>query len=111
VDGPIERSFLVDSGADMSMAPFSLFRWLGRRWRDGDRFPVRGIARRRDCELIGRVHDIDLVVPAAAILMRIPVVFVRGDAPYVLGRDVLFDAFRITFDPTGRRTIFELADR
>jgi hypothetical protein len=107
----IERLFLVDSGADTSMAPFALFRRLGRRWRDGERYPVRGIARRRDCQLIGRVHDVDLLIPAAGILMRVPIVFVRGDAPYVLGRDVLFEAFRITFDPTRRRTTFELVDR
>ena len=93
------------------MAPYSLFRELGLRWSDGARYPVTGIARRRDCVIIGRAHDVDLVIREAGILMRIPVIFVRGNAPYVLGRDVLFDVFRITFDPTSRRTTFEIVDR
>jgi hypothetical protein len=108
--GLIEQDFLIDRGADTSMAPYSLFRELGLRWSDGARFPVTGIARCRECTVIGRVHDVDLVIREAGILMRVPIVFVRGDAPYVLGRDVLFDALRITFDPARRRTIFELAD-
>jgi hypothetical protein len=110
-DGWIETAFLVDSGADTSMAPFELFELLGRRWRQGERLPVRGITRRRDCALIGRIHDVDLLIPAAGVFMRVPIVFVRGDAPYVLGRDVLFEAFRISFDPIGKRTTFELVDR
>jgi hypothetical protein len=93
------------------MAPFALFQRLGLHWADGVRFPVTGIARRRDCDLIGRIHDVDLLIPAAGILMRVPTVFVRAEAPYVLGRDVLFEAFRICFDPIGKRTTFELADR
>ena len=109
--GWTQTAFLVDSGADTSMAPFELFELLDRRWRQGERFPVRGIARRRDCALIGRIHDVDLLLRAAGVFMRVPIVFVRGDGPYVLGRDVLFEAFRITFEPTRRRTVFELADR
>jgi hypothetical protein len=33
--GFIERDFLVDSGADLSMAPHELCRQLGLRWQDG----------------------------------------------------------------------------
>ena len=110
-DGPVDQEFLIDNGADVSMAPLDLFGKLGLRWRAGLRFPVQGISRRRNCALVGRLHEIDLLIPAAGILMRIPVVFVRGDAPYVLGRDALFETFTITFDPLRRRTVFDLLDR
>ena len=107
----IPGEFLVDTGADVSMAPHELFEELDLRWHAGARFPIQGISRRRSCTLIGRLHEVDLLIPAASILMRVPMVFVRGDAPYVLGRDTFFEAFRIAFDPTRRRTIFELVDR
>ncbi len=52
--GFLPRYFLVDSGADLSMAPYELFRQLGRRWQDGEpmcrshkRIPERLCARRR----------------------------------------------------------------
>jgi len=44
--------FLVDSGADLSMAPYRLFRTLGKSWESGESRLLRGIARRKVCVLL-----------------------------------------------------------
>ncbi len=109
-EGLVQRDFLVDSGADLAMAPYELCRELGLRWQDGVPLPIQGISRRRTCVVAGRIHDVDIVIPDAGVILRIPMIFARGNAPYVLGRDGLFDVFTITFDAAPRRTTFEMLD-
>lgn len=113
VRGPgdfVERDFLVDSGADLSMAPQQMCQQLGLRWQDGDSITLRGISQRKTCQVQGRVHEVDILIPEAGILLRLPMVFARGNAPYVLGREGFFDAFDIAFEKTSQRTVFQLIE-
>jgi len=39
---------------------------------------------------------------------HLPMVFARGNAPFVLGQEGFFDAFDIAFEKTNRRMVFAL---
>ena len=52
----------------------------------------------------------DIVVPDANAMLHLPMIFARGNVPFVLGREGLFDAFDITFEKTNRRTVFQFAE-
>jgi hypothetical protein len=106
----IERDFLVDSGADVSMAPQEFCSQLGLRWQDGAPITMRGISQRRVSEVRGRIHDVDILIPDAGLVLRLPMVFARGNAPFVLGREGFFDAFDVTFEKRNRRTVFQLVE-
>jgi hypothetical protein len=105
--GLLTADFLVDSGADLSMAPYDLFRELGKRWQDGQPMTLRGISRRKICMVLGRVHPVDILVPEIGQWITIPVCFVRGKAPFLLGQEGLFDHFVVTFDRLAGKTTFE----
>lgn len=100
--------FLVDSGADLSMASYSLFRILGKSWDEGERRMLRGISRRKVCVIEGRVHEVDILVPEVGVQFSLPVCFARAEVPFLVGREGFFDHFLITFDKLARRTTFEL---
>jgi len=99
--------FLVDSGADLSMAPYSLFRLLGRSWDEGDKLVLRGISRRKVCLIEGRVHEVDILVVEVGVQLSIPICFARGEVPFLVGREGFFDHFLVSFDQLARKTIFE----
>ena len=104
----ILRDFLVDSGADLSMASHELCRQLGLRWREGIPTILSGISQRKTCQVQGRIHQVDLLIPDAdLVFLSVPMIFARGNAPFVLGREGIFDALNITFEKTNHRTIFE----
>jgi len=116
VDGLLPANFLVDSGADrsaersrrsLSMAPYDLFRKLGKRWEDGQPITLRGISRRKVCAIKGRVHPVDFFVPEVERWFTIPVCFARGKVPFLLGQEEFFDHFIVTFDRSARKTTFE----
>lgn len=102
--------FLVDSGADLSMAPYSLFRILGKSWDEGEVRLLRGIARRKVCMIEGRVHEVDILVAEAGAQFRIPVCFAKAEVPFLVGREGFFDHFVVTLDKPARRTVFELVE-
>lgn len=104
----LPRYFLVDSGADLAMARQELCRQLGLRWQDGAPTTLRGISERKVCLVQGRIHEVNILVPDVGIMLRLPMVFARGNAPFVLGREGFFDAFDITFEKTKRQTVFQL---
>jgi len=106
--GWLPRYFLVDSGADYSMAPHELCRQLGLRWRDGASVTLRGISQRKTCAVQGRIHQVEVLLPKAALLLQLPMVFAKGNAPFVLGQEGFFEAFNITFERTKRKTVFQL---
>ncbi len=106
----VERDFLLDSGADLSMAPEELCRQLALRWQDGEKATLRGISPRASGVVQGRIHEVDILIPDASMLIRLPIVFARGDAPFVLGREGFFDVFNITFEKVNHRTVFELVE-
>lgn len=106
----LPRYFLLDSGADLSMAPQELCRQLGLRWQDGDPITLRGISQRKVCLVQGRIHEVDILVSDAGVMLRLPMVFARGNVPFVLGREGFFDVFDIAFEKTNRRTVFQLVE-
>jgi len=88
------HDFMIDSGADLSMAPYSLFRELGRaEWEKGARLLVRGISPKEECMVEGRVHDVNFFIAELGLQIDIPVCFAKGDVPLLLGREGFFDHF------------------
>jgi hypothetical protein len=99
-------SFIVDSGADISLAPQQLAERIGLDWNRGKKITLSGISPKPECTLEGRLHKISALVPDLAFELTLPVCFANGNAPYLIGREGFFDQFDITLDKTRRRTIF-----
>ncbi len=102
-----DHRFLVDSGADLSMAPRRGWDSEGAAWEDGEPHTFYGISEKEECAVEGRIHWTRLVIPQASFWIELPVCFVDGDAPFVIGREVFFDLFRVTLDKEKRKTIFQ----
>jgi hypothetical protein len=102
------ETFLVDSGADISMAPRQLCDELGLDWDAGQPIDLRGICSNPECVVPGRILEVELLVPEVGIAFAIPICFTDGDASQLLGREGFFDSFRITFDKQRLTTEFEL---
>ena len=101
-------SFIVDSGADISLAPRQLADCIGL-WARGSRISLTGISPRPECSVDGRIQEAAAFLPDLAINLTLPICFADGDAPYLIGREGFFDQFNITFDKKKRRTIFKSA--
>ena len=99
--------FLIDSGAELSMAPRMLCEFLGIPWEDGRPMVVAGIAGREECNVIGRIHDVEVSIPGVDRHLVIPILFTVGESVSLIGRRVFFDAFRIEFDQPYRTTTLE----
>ena len=99
--------FLVDSGAEFSMAPRELCEYLGIAWEDGTLMVVSGIAGRDECDVIGRIHEIEISISGINRRLTIPIFFAAGESVSLLGRRAFFDAFRIEFDQPYRTTTLE----
>ncbi len=106
----LRETFIVDSGADISMAPRALCAWIGLRWEDGKPIQLHGISPREECAVPGMIHSVELVIREASLRLIIPVCFAEGDAPFLLGREGFFDAFRVQFDKVQSVTNFETAN-
>lgn len=100
--------FLVDSGADISLAPRQLARDIGLPWQQGKRVVLTGISQRTVCRVLGRVFEVDILIDGLDAPITIPVCFASVDAPLLLGREGLFDRLRVEFDKRNRRTTFVL---
>jgi len=72
----IEEQFIVDSGADISMAPRRRCNELGLDWESGKPMKLHGISPREECAVNGRVHDVEIVFPDADFSLIIPICFV-----------------------------------
>ena len=101
---------LVDSGADISLAPRTLCEQLGLDWKAGEPLTLHGISAKPGCEVLARVLEVELIVPQAAVAIRVPICFADGDASLLLGREGFFDCFRIEFDKTNPVTTFSVED-
>ena len=106
-NGLLPRYFLLDSGADLSMAPHELCRQIGLRWQDGIPITLRGISQRRTCWVQGRIHRVNILISDANLILHIPMVFARGNAPFILGREGFFDLFDVSFAKSRRQIILE----
>lgn len=99
--------FLTDSGAEFSMAPRALCQFLGIPWEDGRRMVMSGIAGREECDVVGRIHDVEISIPGIEQRLVIPIFFAAGETVSLIGRRVFLDAFRIEFDQPYRTTTLE----
>jgi hypothetical protein len=99
-------SFIVDSGADISLAPRHLAERIGLDWIKGSRVTLTGISPIPECALEGRIHRVTPVIPDLALGLELRMCFANGNAPYLIGRDGFFDQFAVTLDEKQRRTVF-----
>ena len=99
-------SFIVDSGADISLAPRQLAERIGLDWDKGSKITLSGISPKPEYTLEGRIHTVSALVPDLALELALPVCFASSDAPLLIGREGFFDEFDITLDKTRRRTVF-----
>ena len=99
-------SFIVDSGADISLAPRQLAERIGLNWSRGSRISLTGISPRPECSVDGRIHEVGAILPDLALELTFPMCFADGNAPYLIGREGFFDRFKITLDKKKQRTIF-----
>jgi len=104
------ETFVVDSGADISLAPRQLCDELGLRWGDGAPIELLGISPRPECAVLARIIEIELIVPEVGVGLVIPVCFADGDASQLLGREAFFDVFTIEFDKRRLLTRFTLTE-
>jgi hypothetical protein len=105
-----EVTFLVDSGADISLAPRTLCEQLGLNWEAGEPLTLHGISAKPECSIRARVLGVQLIVPDVALAITIPICFADGDASLLLGREGFFDCFRIEFDKQHLLTRFSVED-
>jgi len=101
-------SFIVDSGADISLAPRQLAERIGLNWARGSRISLTGISTQPECSVEGRIQEAAAFVPDLALNLSLPICFADGDAPYLIGREGFFDWFNITLEKKKRRTLFRL---
>lgn len=99
-------TFIVDSGADISLAPRQLAERIGVNWAKGSKVSLSGISPKPECSVEGRIHKVGTILPDLALELRIPICFAEGEAPYLVGREAFFDRFNITLDKKNQRTIF-----
>jgi hypothetical protein len=65
--------FVVDSGADVSMATRYLCEVLGLRWEAGTEVDLRGIVPREECRVVARLHPVEIYVRDADRRLAIPI--------------------------------------
>ena len=102
-------SFIVDSGADVSLAPRQLAERIGLDWIKSSRVTLTGISPKPECSLEGRIHRVTVLIPDIESELSLPICFANGNAPYLVGREGFFDEFDVTLEKQNRRTIFRRA--
>ncbi len=105
-----EYRFIVDSGADISLMSKYVANRIGIDWEKGKKTELRGISQKKECLVEGRIHEINVTVPDIKLEIQIPICFVDGNAPFLLGREGFFDYFRVIFEKVKLRTVFELTE-
>ncbi len=104
----VEETFIIDSGADLSMASRHRCTELGLDWNAGRPMTLHGISPRPECAVEARVHEVEILIPDAECSIIVPICFADGDTTPLLGRLGFFDAFRIEFNKSQQATILEL---
>lgn len=105
-----DYKFLVDSGAAISVAPRELADRIGIRWEYGIKTTLKGIARKKTCEIEGMIHEVEVFIREANLTIKVPICFAIGEVPLILGRFGLFDYFLVIFDKEAKKTYFELQE-
>jgi predicted aspartyl protease len=104
--GPEEQSFLVDTGADVSLAPRYLAEKIGLPW---ERLPQAAITGIEQGGMRARVGRLPISVGDVNLSVRCFFVEPAGTL-FVLGRVDFLDRFILTIDQPGRRIVLEAAD-
>lgn len=92
---------VIDSGASISALPASDARVFDLNPAHGIPMPVSGIGARR---LIGRKHELNVRLGQHELLL--PLVFLPGAAPRILGRAGIFPRFTVIFEEARKRSAF-----
>ena len=95
----IRAVFHIDSGATTSVLPASDAETLGMRPNTKHKIIVRGFT---GDSLSGYRSFVKIQLNTTAI--RIPIIFVDGTIPRILGREGVFPRFAVVFDEARRRT-------
>ena len=77
--------FLVDSGADYSLAPKRLCDELGLDWESGEPITLAGISPKPECTVSARILDVPIQFPELDATLTIPICFTEGDSSLLLG--------------------------
>src|SRR5947209_1113591 len=75
----IQETFVVDSGADISMGPRRLCGLLGLDWDSGTPVELRGISPREECKIRATIHQVEILVREVSRRITIPFCFAEGD--------------------------------
>lgn len=89
----------IDSGAAISALPKSDAFMLGVRPEDGLQLPISGVSGRT---VSGWRHSVRARI--GSVQLRLPVVFLNGSAPRVLGRAGVFSRFSLIFEEEKQRS-------
>src|SRR6266704_689778 len=65
-------SFIVDSGADVSLAPRQLAERIGLDWIKSSRVTLTGISPKPECSLEGRIHKVTVLIPDIEFELSLP---------------------------------------
>lgn len=94
-------AFLLDTGADFSVAPRRLVQQLGLEWRSLPEAQVVGV---EQGEMRARLGPLPLRVERAALTVRC--LFVDAPrVPFILGRADFLDRFVLTIDPAQHKIV------
>lgn len=104
----VDEVFVIDSGADISLASRKLLDDLGFDWLDGRPITLHGISSDPRCSIDGRVFEVDVAILPAEIVLPIPICFADAETSCLLGRQVFFDVFDITLSKSKLMTSLEL---
>jgi len=102
----LERYFLVDSGADVTLFPKDVGEKLGFKIREGEEVKsISGVS-----GSIPIIHRL-LKIQIGEFEFDIPVAWaLEEEVPLLLGREVVFDKFDIEFKQAERKVIFRWRD-
>src|SRR2546428_9540597 len=89
-------SFIVDSGADISLAPRQLADRIGLDWDKGSKITLSGVSPKPECTLEGRIHKVSALVPDLAFELAFPACFAKGNAPLLIVRKGFVAEFTTT---------------
>jgi len=103
VPRPQTFRFLLDTGADFSLAPRRLAEEAGLSWSSLDEVQVVGVERRG---VTARLGQLPLRIGTTELSVRC--VYVQGPgAPFILGRADFLDRFVLTIDTRRERILLD----
>jgi hypothetical protein len=97
---------LIDTGADLSVAPRGLAERSGHDWDAGEVIHMRGVSPKPECQVEGRVFETELIVLPADWRLAVPVMYADADVPLLAGRRGFLDRLHISIN--GRRNTTKL---